>query len=127
VFPRPISGIVVTPLLFTLKRGKRCWRSGRHGVQFELGGPFRTGSGTLTAPMMAIRSAGEFVSEVQVLNARLPPGAADVQIEDSRAVGAAVVLPGIAAGGGDFWPTSQQLQSGESVVRPLMCSGMREE
>jgi hypothetical protein len=48
-------------------------------------------------------------AEVRALNARLPPGTVDVQIETFRGysatLGATVVLPGITAGDGDFWPT----------------------
>ena len=45
-------------------------------------------------------------SEVRALNARLPPGTADIQTEAFRGysatLGATVVLPGITAGDGDF-------------------------
>jgi hypothetical protein len=48
-------------------------------------------------------------SEVHALNARLPPGTADIRIEAFRGysatLGATVVLPGITAGDAAFWPT----------------------
>jgi hypothetical protein len=52
-------------------------------------------------------------AEVQVLNARLPPGAADIRIEAFRGyratLGATVVLPGITSDDAAFWPTRPRL------------------
>jgi chromosome segregation ATPase len=48
-------------------------------------------------------------SEVRALNARVPPGTVDVQIEAFRGygatLGATVVLPGVTSDDADFWPT----------------------
>ena len=48
-------------------------------------------------------------AEVRALNARLPPGTADIRIEAFRGyratLGETVVLPGITADDADFWPT----------------------
>jgi hypothetical protein len=68
-------------------------------------------------------------SEVRALNARLPPGTADVRIEEFRGysatLGAKVVLPTIIVGDRDFWPTRPRRLTINENLREQLIVPMR--